>query len=116
MNQKIKLLIVALLPLAVGLSVGFLLAPKRDAMYEKALKEQDANYGKLIETYRKEFNIFSYKLMKAEEEIENYRKGLEVENHKTEYWKKKYENSKNTPVSITDQRELDSMLDALYPR
>lgn len=116
MNKNIKTIILALLPLAVGLSVGFLLAPKRDAMYEKALKEQDANYGKLIQVYQKEFNMLNLKLMRTEEEIESYRNGLEVENQKTNYWKKKYETSKSTPVDIADQRELDGILNTLYPR
>lgn len=115
MNKNIKTLLLALLPLVAGLIIGFMSAPKQDKAYQKLLQKQIKEYAATIDTLQRRFVILSVELSKAELQIEEYKKGVQIENQKTEYWRNRYENSKTTPISISDQHELDSLLNSLYP-
>lgn len=115
MKQPIKTLLIALLPLVVGLIVGFVMSPKTNKTYEQALEKENKTYLSRIKELQTEQQYVVNELTDAMKSVELSRDSVKIAHAKTEIWKKKYESSKNARVNVSSQSQLDSLLSTLYP-
>lgn len=115
MKIKVNPLIIALLPLVVGLVAGYMIPAKKDVGYETELQRQLEVEKKNAAKYSKAYDSLSLQLGSILEEVESARDSLTIESQKSEYYKIRYEKAKTTPVNIVGQHQLDSLLMVRYP-
>lgn len=116
MKIKVNPLIIALLPLVVGLIVGYLVTPKRDKAYESELQQQLEDKEKETEKWSKRFDSLAMRHDITLFDIDLMKDTLRNIRYERNYYMKKYENIKRTPVRIAGQSQLDSLLRARYPQ
>jgi uncharacterized membrane-anchored protein YhcB (DUF1043 family) len=116
MNPKLKTLLIALLPLVVGLIIGYVIHQPNDNGLYKELESQKKKVELELKANQAKADTLASKLQSALVEVEEAKKAETVESKKTQFWKQEYEKSKRTPVHVNNQRALDSLLSILYPR
>lgn len=100
--------------LGVGLIIGYILPSKQDKSYDQELERQNKELEKRIESLERAYEMASLELALALDEVENARDSLMIESQKSQYYKIRYEKVQRTPVAITGQSQLDSLLRARY--